>query len=114
MLSLTKQERTLIIFLAALILCGITISYLLKRQPALREFYNCENITAANETLMLDINKATEEELVRLPGVGPEIAKRIIRERQRQGGFRNIEELKAVKGIGDKKLQMIRPNLIIK
>lgn len=48
----------------------------------------------------LDINRAQATELLLLPGVGPKLAERIVAERQRRGGFRSLEELLDVRGIG--------------
>lgn len=61
----------------------------------------------------VSINRATVEELQRLPGVGPEIARRIVEYRQTNGHFRNLEQLKEVSGIGDKKLEQMRPMLTL-
>ena len=48
----------------------------------------------------LDLNRATPEELDALPGVGPVLAGRIIEQRRRQGGFHDVRDLRAVRGIG--------------
>jgi competence protein ComEA len=50
----------------------------------------------------ININTAPMEELMRLSGVGQSYARRIIEYRETQGLFSHIEELKNVKGIGDK------------
>jgi len=47
----------------------------------------------------VNINTATAEELNTLPGIGPAYAERIIRHRQEQGPFENIEQIMEVKGI---------------
>ncbi|MFQ6133164.1 MAG: ComEA family DNA-binding protein [Armatimonadota bacterium] len=61
----------------------------------------------------VSINHGTFEELQRLPGVGPEIARRIVEYRQSHGYFRSLEQLKEVSGIGDKKLEQMRPMLTL-
>ena len=48
----------------------------------------------------LSINRASENALKRLPGIGPRLARRIIRYRKTHGPFRRIGELRQVKGIG--------------
>jgi len=51
---------------------------------------------------LLNLNTATQAELEKLPGVGPAMAKTIIEYRQKNGGFKKVEELMNVKGIGEK------------
>lgn len=50
----------------------------------------------------LNLNTATVTELAKLPGIGPAVAARIVEHRQKNGGFKKIEELMNVKGIGEK------------
>lgn len=57
----------------------------------------------------LDLNKATAQELDALPGIGPSLASRIIEQRRITGGFRSVEDLLAVRGIGKKTLAKFRP-----
>ena len=65
-------------------------------------------------TYRLDPNTATNEELQTLPGIGPVLAARIIEYRETVGKFRTIDDLLAVKGIGEKTLAKIGPYLEIK
>jgi len=55
----------------------------------------------------VNINTATKEELVMLPGVGESTADAIIMYREQNGSFKNVEELDNVKGIGDKKMEKL-------
>lgn len=57
----------------------------------------------------VNINTAALEELQRLPGVGPAIAARILAYRSEKGGFRSVDELTEVSGIGEKKLAAMKP-----
>ncbi|WP_123039773.1 ComEA family DNA-binding protein [Cohnella candidum] len=57
----------------------------------------------------LDLNRATESELDTLPGIGPAKAKAIVAYRDDRKGFRSVDELLEVKGIGAKLLERIRP-----
>jgi competence ComEA-like helix-hairpin-helix protein len=56
----------------------------------------------------LDLNEATAEQLARLPGVGPGLARRIVEERQRRGRFEGPEGLRSVLGLGPRKLAALR------
>ena len=60
------------------------------------------------EAQRLNINRATAAELETLPGIGPELAGRIIAYREQYGDFLSVDELTAVRGIGEKKLAAIR------
>jgi competence ComEA-like helix-hairpin-helix protein len=56
----------------------------------------------------LDLNGATLEQIARLPGVGPGLARRIVDERERRGRFDSPEALRGVLGLGPKKLAALR------
>ncbi|HEX2675938.1 MAG TPA: helix-hairpin-helix domain-containing protein [Polyangiales bacterium] len=57
----------------------------------------------------IDLNQAAPADLVLLPGVGPKLAERIVAERQRRGGFSQLEDLRAVRGIGPATLARLSP-----
>lgn len=61
----------------------------------------------------ISVNFADANELERLPGIGPAMAKRIVGYRDLHGKFSSVEELHEVKGIGAKTLQKIRPYIKI-
>lgn len=61
----------------------------------------------------ININKATEAELDALPGIGPSTAKKIIAYRNSKGGFRSIEELNNVSGIGDAKYGEVKDMITV-
>lgn len=57
----------------------------------------------------LDINTASKEELLQLPGVGNILAERILEDREKNGPFRTVQELTRVKGLKEKTLQKLLP-----
>lgn len=57
----------------------------------------------------IDVNAADAATLCLLPGVGRDLAEAIVQERQRLGGFRRIEQLQNVRGIGPTTLEKLRP-----
>lgn len=56
----------------------------------------------------MDINSVSVETLEALSGIGPSLAKEIVKYREAHGRFKNIAELTNVKGIGSKKLERIK------
>ena len=52
-------------------------------------------------TAPVNLNTATAAQLESLPGIGPAMAQRIVEYRQQSGGFKKIEELMNVRGIGE-------------
>jgi len=57
----------------------------------------------------VSVNSAGEQELQKLPGVGPAMSGRILEYRREHGGFKSVDELEEVKGIGPKTLEKMRP-----
>ena len=57
----------------------------------------------------VNVNTATAEELQLLPGIGAARADALIELRKQRGGFKSLEQLKDVKGIGDASLERLRP-----
>ena len=59
----------------------------------------------------IDVDRASREELERLPGIGPGLAARIVLDRRQNGAFRSPDGLLRVRGIGPRTLERIRPYL---
>lgn len=59
----------------------------------------------------VSLNTATADQLEGLPGVGPVLAQHIVEYRTEHGGFRSIDELREVNGIGDRRFADLRPRV---
>ena len=68
---------------------------------------------AASRAAALDLNSASVTELEALPGIGRRTAERIVEHRQKNGGFKKIEELMNVKGIGEKSFLRLKPLITV-
>ena len=64
--------------------------------------------SAAPPGAKVSLASATLEQLDAIDGIGPTLAKRILEYRDRHGGFRSIDELRQVDGIGEKRFQSLR------
>ena len=73
---------------------------------------------AANKLLVfslpIDLNHVSVEDLCLIPGIGESLAQEIIAYRERRKGFRSVEELKNIKGIGGKKYEAFKKFFVVK
>jgi comEA protein len=62
---------------------------------------------------LININTASAEELVQIPGVGQALAKRIIAFREKHGSFEKLEDLMKVRGIGEKNFKKMMDSITV-
>jgi competence ComEA-like helix-hairpin-helix protein len=105
--SQTAQERGLVLLLAlALVVSGVFLLLDVQRPPAAVRvepivLYGVHvHLPRFVEIAPVDVNRASEEELTRLPGIGPALAARIVAFREAHGPFATLEDLERVSGIG--------------
>lgn len=108
-MSLTYQERKVFLFLSALFALGLGVSVFRKTTGC--NFCLIKLFSEKTACEAVDINKATREELIALPGIGAKTADAIIAYRTSQGGFKNLDELRKIKGIADAGLKRLKPYL---
>lgn len=61
----------------------------------------------------VNVNSASKDALMTLPGIGSALADRIILERTDNGPFRNAADLNRVRGLGPKRIEQLRPLVIV-
>jgi competence protein ComEA len=88
----------------ALALCGVLI---MANASAAGPHAQPEQPQAQKPTI--NLNTATVDQLTTLPGVGRKTAELIVEYRTKSGGFKKIEELMNVKGIGEKTFLKLKP-----
>lgn len=88
-------------------LLAVVITVLLTPPFTLSSLHAQEQ-TAVQKTT-INLNTATLDQLMTLPGIGRKTAERILEHRTKTGGFKKIEELMNVKGIGEKSFLKIKP-----
>ena len=105
--KITKTEWVLL-GLTAAFLCGL-LGLFAHDRAVMAESTVMTRFEVPQEEFMpdmapLDLNTATAEELTALPGIGEELARRIVKYRTENGPFEKIEEIMEVSGIGEAKL----------
>jgi competence ComEA-like helix-hairpin-helix protein len=63
---------------------------------------------------LIDLTSATADDLCRLVGVGPALASRIVAWRDENGGFASVDQLAGIKGIGQSRLELLRPQVVVR
>jgi competence protein ComEA len=61
----------------------------------------------------INLNTATMDQLESIPGIGAKTAERIIAYRQKNGGFKKIEDLMLVQGVGEKSFLKMKPLITV-
>ena len=72
-----------------------------------------KNFSGTSSGDLVNINTADVEQLSTLKGIGPAMAQRIIDYREQNGKFKNVDELKNVRGIGQKKFDALKDKITI-
>ena len=128
-LVLTKTERNVILFLIITLLIGAGLhlyqatfasvqqfdyhasdsTFTALSVQAEKEEISGENSASDNYPDKININVATKQELMDLPGIGEKTAEHILVYRNEIGKFKSVDELRSVRGISEKKLEKLRP-----
>ena len=127
---MTPQEKFISKFLLTILVVGLVVGYV--RRTWFPEIFDIsesaeeadevakiaqerrtvrlagENIASIITIQKVNLNRALKSELITLPGIGPALADRIIAYRYEFGTFKTIDDLRNVKGVGDKSLEKIR------
>jgi len=61
----------------------------------------------------INLNTATSAELQQVPGIGPSTADKILKMRKSYGAFKSVDDLRAIKGIGPKRMEKMRKYLTV-
>jgi comEA protein len=130
--AFTKNEQTVFLFLSVVFLAGVAVkgykAYIIPDVPPHFDYSAEDSLFAAGSTAAaadtasakerppgkIDLNTATKTELMELPGIGEAMAERIILRREEKGKFRTVQELRKVKGIGEKKFEKLLPHIEVK
>jgi competence protein ComEA len=91
-MTILKKCVSVLVVLGIIVVFGVNV-------------YAAKKLTVSEDgksSILININTAGTEDLVKLPRIGEKMAKRIIEFREKNGKFKKIQELMKVKGIGEK------------
>jgi len=100
--------------IATLALCGALVFMTATPAAAQASSAAAAAQPAASTKPVLNLNAATVDQLETLPGIGRKTAERILEYRTKSGGFKRIEDLMNVKGIGEKSFLKLKPLIAVK
>ena len=82
-------------------------------RPTTAEAKKAVEVNDPRHKFLININTANQQELQKIPRIGPATARKIIDFRLTNGAFTNVEQLTEVKGIGKSTLERIRPHVTV-
>jgi len=115
MFDLEKREKLIILVITTILIAGLIVRYYQKQSVSvdLIESSYMADSDYSEISKRININEADEATLTGLKGIGPSLAKRIAEHRIKNGRFRSVEELKEVRGIGEKLLNRVRDEVSV-
>ena len=79
--------------------------------PTKEIFLQPQSIASTSSGDLVNINTADEEQLAAIKGIGPSLAQRIVEYREQNGAFKTVDEIKNVRGIGQKKFDAFKDKI---
>jgi competence ComEA-like helix-hairpin-helix protein len=109
MFAFTKQEAQVLLFVLAVSLAGSGAVFLSRTNSKVRAItVNWQDIGK------VEVNSANQESLMSVPGIGKKIAQRVIERRKEKEGFKELADLKNIKGISEAKYEKIKGYLYVR
>lgn len=116
-LGKVTKTQWFLLGLTGLFLCGLLTLYVRDRSRMADNPVETDRAVSQEEFMPdvspLDLNTATEEELDTLPGIGQELARRIVEYRETNGPFESVEEIMEVSGIGEGKFAELEGRIMV-
>lgn len=85
-----------------------------KKEKHIFQAFEKKEIAKTEKTLVLDINQATKEDLMKVYGIGDKISERILAERTKYGGFATMEQLKDIWGLSPEVVAKLNASFEVK
>jgi competence protein ComEA len=115
--GIIRKSEWILLGMTALFLCGLLALQAHDRAQLQTQSVVTETEVPQEEILPdltpLDLNRATVEELQKLPGVGEELAARIVAFREENGPFTAVEQIMEISGIGEGKFAALASRIVV-
>ena len=108
-----RRGDQLFVGVLLVVLAVVSFAYWMKLSGWGRRPVEVERLPSRKYDFRLDVNRATWVQWAQLEGIGEVLARRIVADRNHNGPFSTIDDLRRVDGIGAKKLQAIREWLYV-
>lgn len=102
------MTRLLFAIIASLSLCSLTLAAQTAAKPV-----KPSTAPAAAAAPIVNLNTASATQIASLPGIGPKTADLIVQYRLKNGGFKKIEEIMNVRGVGEKSFLKLKSRLTV-
>lgn len=109
----TEQAATDYLNMAQVVQDGMKIQVPSSEALEQNQIYGPEESEQSGQPQKINLNTATKEQLMTLPGIGAARAEEILRYRQEQGGFETIEDIMKISGIKDAAFQKIKEYITV-
>lgn len=107
--TITKKRLTI-----AMVILGLVVSVAAAAGvPSAQAAPKSEISVIADAPAPIDLNEASVEELVRVKGIGPALAERIVDHRTNDGPFESLDDLSQIRGIGKSRLNQIKTQVTL-
>lgn len=103
MINFTPEERKVILFLLILAFCGLILNNLLKANCRIEKI-----VYPQVQLAKINLNKVNLQDLAKLKCIPIKLSQRILEYRTLRQAFSSLEELKEVKGIGEKRYEKLK------
>ena len=116
---LTEKERLVLVGLGTLALVGFGVLIWQQRRAPIGVEPgptppSAQWDASLTEAKQIDLNRASAEELERLPQIGPELSQRIVEYRHAHGPFSTPQELQKIPGIGQKTFDALKEYVTVR
>jgi len=112
MTRLTTQEKRVLLFIAFIFALGMSVKMFQKATGC--NFCLIDVYSSAPGARSVDVNSATREELISVPGIGEKTADAIVRLRAEKGRIIDLKELIVINGISERKLETFKKHLTLR